>query len=236
MKEQEKRHGTSTEFTEQVMVLVDKHNNKEQRRLRWFSKEVKEGEYRYLIVFDQPDAIQGTALLTWDHDEGESEQWIFLPAQKRMQRIAQGSKKGYFVGTDFTYEDLEPEDLDNFTFTVIREEDLDDSGCWVIEAVPANQTTAQQSGYKKRLLWVRKDIYLTMKIEFYNQQNILVKTQTNHEPVNIKESLWRCNKVLMSNQKTAHKTLMAVVTRKINEVLDNQIFTDRYILSGRHIQ
>jgi hypothetical protein len=159
MKEQNKRHGTIAEKTKQIVLLADKNGNKEKRKMMWYSKEVTDDEFRFLIVFTEPAAIKGTALLTWNHKKGESDQWIFLPEQKRLQRISSGSKKGYFIGTDFTFEDVDPENIDDFSFSIIKEEVVMEKPCWVIEAIPANEGIAKSSGYGKRRIWIRKDIY-----------------------------------------------------------------------------
>jgi len=236
MEEQNQRHNAAQETMEQVMVLVDKKGNKENRALRWYTKELSGQESRYLIVFDSPAAIKGTALLTWDHASKASDQWLYLPAGKRVQRIASGSKKGYFAGTDFTYEDLEPVDLDDFTFKILREEKIDKKDCWVIEAEPANKTAAKESSYGRRLFWVRQDIYLTIKIEFYDQATKLIKTQTAYEFVQIKGTMWRSSKVLMDNHKMQHKTLMAVKSRELDQKIDNKLFTEAYLLAERHLK
>ena len=119
--EQNSRHGSDTEYTKEKMTLIDDSGNQEVRLIRRFSKDMGNDEVRFLFVFDSPKSIKGTALLTWAYDRGESDQWMFLPAQNRLQRIAKGSKKGYFMGTDFTFEDMEPEDLDNFDYEIIDE-------------------------------------------------------------------------------------------------------------------
>ena len=236
MEEQKERHDTETEVTAEIMLLVDKDGNREQRELRNYSKKVKEGETRFLVVFQQPASVRGTALLTWDYEKRDNDQWMYLPAQKRMRRVAGSSKRGSFMGTDFTFEDLDPEELDNFDYRILRQEPVEGQECWVIEAVPSNSETERSSGYARRVLWVRKDIYFTVRIDFYNRRNVLIKTQTNHDLVNIRGRLWRCQKTLMNNLEKDHKTLLGVKSRRIDESIDSEVFTERFILSERHLQ
>ncbi|MBN1409264.1 MAG: outer membrane lipoprotein-sorting protein, partial [Spirochaetales bacterium] len=114
MKEQENRHKSQTEFTKEIMILTDKNGAKEKRVFRRYVKEnFKDNTSGLLIVFDSPKSISGTAMLTWDNKDRDNDQWLYLPARGMLQRITAGSKKGYFMGTDFTYEDMEPENIDN---------------------------------------------------------------------------------------------------------------------------
>ena len=153
-----------------------------------------------------------------------------------MQRIAKGSKQAYFMGTDFTFEDLEPENLTNFNYKILKEESVDGKKCWVIQSVPANAETKKSSAYAKRVLWVRKDNYYTVKIQFFDKRNKLVKTQTNTDLVKIKGQAWRSDKSLMDNHKLKHKTLVGIRTRKIDIAIDNSTFTERFISTGKHIK
>ncbi len=236
MEEQKDRHDTRTEVTTEIMLLVDKDGNREQRVVRNYSKKVKEGENRFLVVFQQPASVRGTALLTWDYEKRDNDQWMYLPAQKKLRRVAGNSKRGSFMGTDFTFEDLDPEELDNFDYRILRQEPVEGEECWVIEAVPSNSETERSSGYARRVLWVRKDIYFTVRIDFYNRRNVLIKTQTNHDLINIRGKLWRCQKTLMNNLEKNHKTLLGIKSRQIDGSIDSEVFTERFILAERHLQ
>lgn len=236
MLEQKKRQEVVSEYTKSVMLLVDKNGEKEKRELEEFHKKTGDGEERSLLVFLASASIRGTALLTWDYEVGPSDQWLYLPAQKRLQRIAQGSKKSYFMGTDFTYEDMQPEDIDNFTYAIKGEEEVDGQLCWKIEAVPANEEKRKQSGYGSRTIWVSKDTFISMKIEFFGRRGKLVKRQTGRDFVQVKGTAWRPGKTLMDNIRSNHKTLIGVQERTVDEDVDDAVFTERYILTGKHVQ
>jgi hypothetical protein len=236
MEEQKKRHEVKSETTVDVMLLVDSKDRKETRTLKSYFKDLGGGETRTLVVFEEPAAVKGTAMLTWEHENGESDQWLFLPSQKKMQRIAQGSKKSYFMGTDLTYEDLEPEKMENVTYTMLEPETIDGSECYVIESVPSDKEKLKRSGYSKRTLWVRKDIFFTVKVEFYDQRGRLIKTQTAMDVENIGGTVYRAKKALMDNHKRKHKTLTAVRSDETNVDIDDEIFTERYLISEKHVQ
>ena len=236
MDEQQRRHESASEISTETMVLVDKNGNQEKRTLRKFSKELEEDVSRFLIVFDSPNSIKGTALLTWDNKDQEDDQWMYLPAQKRMRRIAKGSKKGYFMGTDFTFEDMQPEESDSFNYEILRSDTISKLDCWVIKATPANDEVAKTSGYSHRNLWVLKKYFFTVKIEFFDKMGTKIKTQVNGKLKKIDGQRYRANKAIMTNHKTDHQTIMEVESRKIDGPVDSTIFTERYITSGRHLR
>jgi len=240
MDKQEEMHKVQTEVGDEIMMLVDKDGNKEKRNVKRYTKEMGDDLYHYLIVFLSPADIKGTALLTWEQKERENDQWLYLPAQKKMQRIAKGSKKNYFMGTDFTYEDMEPENLDNFNYTILRTEKLEldkkVSECYVIEAVPANDEKKRESGYSKRIMWIEKEHFYTLKTEFYDRRERKQKVQTNYKMENVSGTIWRPKQTLMDHLEKEHKTVTGITGRKINVDLQDSIFTERYILSGKHTQ
>ena len=240
MEKQKENHKVKSEIGSEIMLLVDKDGSQEKRQVRRYAKEVEKDLHRYLVVFLSPGDIKGTALLTWEQKGRENDQWLYLPAQKKMQRIAKGSKKNYFMGTDFTYEDMEPEDIDNFQYSVLRTEKVSHDGkdyeCHVVQAVPANEDKARESGYSKRIMWIDKTNLVTIKGEFYDRRERLQKTQTNHEMENIEGTVWRAKKTLMDHQEKKHKTLTGVTSRKVNTAIDDSVFTERFILSGKHVE
>ena len=236
MQKQKDLHKCKSEVVDQTMVLVDKSGKKETRELRQYVKESEPGDNQILIVFLSPADVKGTALLTWQHKDREDDQWLYLPAQGKLQRVAKGGKKNYFMGTDFTYEDLANKNLDDYTYTLARDEVVDGSPCYVVEAVPANEQKLRESSYTRTVAWVTKQNYTTLKIEFYDRREKLVKTQINRDWVNVKGTVWRPQKMLMDNLRDEHKTLIGFTKRKIDQEIDDQVFSERFILSGKHVQ
>ncbi|MBF0118515.1 MAG: outer membrane lipoprotein-sorting protein [Desulfobacterales bacterium] len=241
MKKQKEMHKVKLELGQETMLLVDsKTNNKEKRTVKRYTKDVGDELNRYLVVFFEPSDVKGTALLTWEQKNNKNDQWLYMPALGKMQRIADAGKTNYFMGTDFTYEDMEPEKLESYNYTVIRTEkinhDKQDYDCYVIEAKPATPEKIKQSGYSKRILWITKDNLLTLKAEFYNKREQLQKTYSAYDYTKITGTIWRPKKTLMDNTSKNHKTLTMTNERKINEPIDDSVFTERFILSGNHVK
>ncbi len=240
MEKQEDLQKVDSEYGEELMLIKDmKSGSQEKREARRYAKDTPEGLGRSMFAFLSPADIAGTAVLTWEQ-ESDDDQWLYMPATKKMQRIASGSKKNYFMGTDFTYEDMEPEDVENFNYTVLRTETLSVDGkdcpCWVIESVPANAEKKKKSGYAKRLMWIDQDRYVTLKAEFFDRRRRLIKTQTIFEISNVTGTVWRAKKTLMDNTSKSSQTLTMVTTRKVNNPMDDEVFTERFILTGKHTQ
>jgi hypothetical protein len=240
MKKQEDLQKVDSEYGEELMLIKDmKAGSQEKREARRYGKDNEDGFSRSMFAFLSPADIAGTAVLTWEQ-EGEDDQWLYMPATKKMQRIASGSKKNYFMGTDFTYEDMEGEDIDNFNYTVLKTETLTVDGkewpCWVIEAIPANDEKKKESGYSKRIMWIDQKTFVTLKVEFFDRRRRLIKTQTVFEIENITGTVYRAKKTMMDNTSKKSQTLTMVTTRKVNEPMDDEVFTERFILTGKHTQ
>lgn len=232
MKEQKKRHEASQEYENIKMVLIDSSSNKETRELKRYAKKDNAGLFKYLARFEGPADIRGTALLTWEQKDREDDQWLYMPAYgQKLKRIAGGNKKGYFMGTDFSYEDLRPEKLEAHTYAVLKKEKYDNQDCYVIESLPSTDEEKKTTGYAKRILWITTDTFVTLKVDFYDHSMKLLKTQTAHNVKAIKGKLMRADKVLMTHHQNKHQTLMGLVERKIDGNIEDSIFTERAVTS-----
>lgn len=234
--EQSKRHRLTHETTVMAVTLIDRKGFRDKRTLRRMDKEQGDGLTRSLTIFEAPSDIKGTALLTRENSGKPNDQWLYFPSQHRLQRIAQARRNGYFMGTDFTYEDMDPENLDDYTYRHVRTEILNHIDCYVIEAVPANKKLRRSSGYGRRLLWIRKDLFLTLQIEFFNRQDKLIKTQENSDWKPLENGVWRAGKSVVNNLAKQHQTEVVVTERDTKTKLPDSTFTDRNILTGRYMK
>ncbi len=229
-----KRHTVKSAADEVVMLLVDESGNKKVRTLRSYAKQFEDGLSRTLVVFMEPKDLEGTALLTWELGKGQHKQWMYLPGQSAVQLIAERARRSAFMGSDFTYEDLQPDAVEDYEYSSPKSESIDGADCYVIEVSPATEQKRKESSYGKRVVWIRKDIFFTVKIEYYDRNNRHIKTQVNQGLVNCEGDIWFSEKVLMETHKIGHKTLMGVKKKQINVPLEDSMFTEKYILSGRH--
>lgn len=232
MKEQKKRHEAMQEYEKIKMVLIDSSNNKETRDMKRYAKKGSAGLSKFLARFEGPADIRGTALLTWEQTSREDDQWLFMPAYgQKLKRIAGGNKKGYFMGTDFAYEDLRPEKLEDHTYNVLKKEKFDNHDCYVIESLPSTEEEKKSTGYAKRIMWITVDTLVTLKTDFYDHSMKLLKTQTSHGIKPVKGKMMRADKVLMTHHQNKHQTLMGLVEREIDKNIDDSVFSERAVIN-----
>ncbi len=234
MEKQEDRQKVDYELLVQSVILEDlKTKVKENRSLRRHSMSKGEGKEKTLTTFLEPNDIKGTALLNWKNKGRSDDQWLYLPALRKMQRIASSGKRKYFMGTDFTYSDLEGENLSNYNYNCVKEQKCGKKTCWVIEAIPKDKDKVNETGYSKRILEVRKKRYITEKIDYYDKKGQMLKTLVNSKWKKFGKNLWRPQKSVMTRH-GFHETTMETKDRVVNKAIDDVTFTERFITKGMH--
>lgn len=232
------RHGRPVEFEIQKMTLIDDKGNEEIRDLKRYARTVAPGEHRYLMVFHSPPEIRGTATITWKRRFKKDGQWVFFPATGgKPVRIVNGGKKNYFMGTDFTTEDLTSESSDKLSFKRLDDEMIDSKEHFVIDVMPEDDDLKAETAYKRRRLWIDKENYFVMRTDYYDWRDELVKRQTASNVKKIEKDTWRADKYLMENFKDGHKTQVEIIERKFDEAsVPMELFFERTLTSGDHVR
>lgn len=154
-----------------------------------------------LVIFETPRDIEGTALLSHARILDPDDQWLYLPALKRVKRISSANKSGPFVGSEFAFEDLTSIELNKFDYTWLREEPCGDLVCDVLERLPRYDN----SGYTRQLAWIDQTDYQIRKVEFYDRRNDLLKVLELGDYHNY-DGVWRAHKLSMRNVQTRKQT------------------------------
>ena len=185
------------------MVLRNKAGQETTRSLRIRTLEVPHEEVgdKSLIVFDSPADIEGTSLLSHAKILDPDDQWLYLPALKRIKRIASVNKSGPFMGSEFAFEDFTSLELRKFNYKYVGEESYNGMPCDVVERFPRYE----HSGYTKQIAWIDQDVYQIRKVEYYDRRGDPVKTLTLEEYKEY-DGVWRAHKMLMVNHKTGKST------------------------------
>ncbi len=226
MEIQKNQHKIKTEVTKYDMILVDKKGRERKRVISIYVKDVGNSLNKTMLKFSEPADIAGVGLLTWEQGEDkDDDQWLYLPAQRQVKRISSSGKKNQFMGTDLAFEDLRPENLQANNYKVLGEEKIGDDLCWKIEATPATAKEKKDSGYSKRIIWIRKDIYFSVKTEFYDKRGNLAKLGTNEDFENIEGNIWRSKKGTTESLKRKTKTIMATTSRDTKGSLEESFFS-----------
>ena len=225
-------HRVKDEEEQLVLRLVSKSGAVKERRVVRFTLNGADDLNKILVRFLAPRDVENTALLTWEAKDGNDDQWLYLPATRNAKRIAAAGKKNRFMGTDFTYEDLRPENLAVHLYSAAGAEVIDGQDCWVIESLPANEREAADSGYSKRRLWIRKDNLTMVKREYYDKQGRLEKIEVLRKHVNVAGTAWRPNEFEMQDVRNGTKTVLVVERRAVGRGLKDAFFSEAELTRG----
>lgn len=205
------------------MVLVSRKGSE---RVREMAVKMKRGEGAVMSYFrfSSPSDVAGTAFLQIDREDGEDDQLMYFPAYKKVQRIASNKQGGAFMGSDFTYEDLELGDPDGATHTVVD----DTADGWVIDTDPGDG-----SSYGRIRSHVDKSTYLAKKVEFFDDEDALIKTLEVTEVTQNGDKHVAKVSVMKAEKGTA--TRLEVLEQKFDvpaEELPDEVFTEAYLSRG----
>jgi len=186
------------------MILRNKHGQKSIRELRRLAFEINEKDLgdKSLIIFDSPRDIKGTALLSHTKILKPDDQWIYLPALKRVKRISSSNKSGPFVGSEFAFEDLLSQEVDKYSYKFLGDEKCSNLECYKVERIPLYKN----SGYTKQIIWWDKEEYRIQKIEFYDRKKSLLKTLVYSDYNQYLDKYWRANLLSMQNHQNGKST------------------------------
>lgn len=186
------------------MVIRNARGHEARRGLNIKVLEMPDGA-RSLTVVQAPKDVKGTALLTFSHDHGEDEQWLFMPAVKRIKRIAATNRSGPFMGSEFSYEDFSTQSRDKYVYRWLGEEKLDGVDCHLIERLPKAGT---QSSYKRLLTWVEKKDLLLQRVHYFDHNDQHVKTLNVTGYAQYDRRWWRADSFVMTNLVTGGASLL----------------------------
>lgn len=204
-----------------TMLLRNRQGEESLREMRTRVLEVEGDGDKTMIIFDEPRDVQGTALLTFSHKVGPDDQWLYLPALKRIKRIASRNKSGPFMGSEFAYEDLASQEVEKYAYRYLRDETLDGLPMFVIERDPVDEN----SGYRRQLVWMDQAEYRPMKIAFYDRKDSLLKTLVFRDYRQYLERYWRADEMYMENHQTGKSTLLTWRQYEFQVGLDDSDFT-----------
>lgn len=212
-----------------TMLLRNKKGEESLRHMKTRVLEVADDGDKTLIVFNQPRDVKGTALLTFSHKTGDDDQWLYLPALKRVKRIASRNKSGPFMGSEFAYEDLASQEIEKYTYKYIRDDVLGGQDAFVMERYPVDKN----SGYTRQLVWVDKAEYRPQKIEFYDRKRSLLKTLVFKGYQQYLDKYWRADEMFMENHQTGKSTLLTWEEYSFRTGLQDSDFTKNSLKRAR---
>ncbi len=209
------------DFTaDMTMTLKSKSGQTSTRNIRIRTLEVEGDGDKSLSIFDEPRDVKGTAMLTYSHGLDPDDQWLYLPALKRVKRISSRNKSGPFMGSTFAFEDLGSQEVEKYSYKYIGEETCGDWQCYIIERYPEYK----HSGYTRQLAWIDKEGYRATKIEFYDRKKTLLKTLTAGDFQQYIDHYWRPGFMDMVNHQKGTSTRLEWKNYQFQTGLDDGDF------------
>ncbi|MBN1290337.1 MAG: outer membrane lipoprotein-sorting protein [Candidatus Latescibacteria bacterium] len=217
-----------------TMKLLDSRGRERIRKLEQVTITDDDDNQKMLITVDEPEDIRGTAFLIIEHTDSDDDQWLYLPAFRKVRRVLPNEKSDSFLGSDFFYEDLETEDLEHYEYVLTGEESIDGKQCWKIEARPADSKTLKDSGYSKRELWITQDKYVGLQTRFYDKKGKLIKEFRALDVKDTgKDDKWRAYRLEMHNLESDHRTVILYSDYILNNGVPDWIFSRAYLERGK---
>ncbi|MDF1629444.1 MAG: outer membrane lipoprotein-sorting protein [Alcanivoracaceae bacterium] len=212
------------------MVLSSRRGDRSERDLRVRTLEGKDGEGdKGLTIFDTPADVRGTALLSWSHADRDDDQWLYLPALKRVKTIASRSQSGAFMGSEFAFEDMRAQEVDKYTYKYLRDEPCGELTCFVFERYPQDK----YSGYTRQVVWMDQAEYRVHKIDYYDRKQSLLKTLSVSEHSQYLERFWQPGRMEMVNHQTGKTTELLWSDYQFNTGLSESDFTQNSLMRAR---
>jgi outer membrane lipoprotein-sorting protein len=221
--------GWNSSQSEIVMTLRTRTGKEIVRQMRSKSLEVSDDGDKVLIIFDTPLDVKGTSFLSFSHTFDNDDQWIYLPALKRVKRIASKNKSGPFLGSEFAFEDLSSFEVEKFKFDYLGDEQLNGQSMFMISMHPIDP----HSGYTKTVAWVDNKHYRVHKIDFYGRRDTLSKTLTISDYKLYKDKYWRADKQNMINHKSGKSTDIKIENLKFDVGLKDSDFNENRLKRAR---
>lgn len=194
-----------TDFTaNMVMTLKNKKGETSTRLIRIRTLEVEGDGDKSLSIFDEPADVKGTKMLTYSHGLKPDDQWLYLPALKKIKRISSRNKSGPFMGSEFAFEDLGSQEVEKYSYRYLRNEACGEWECYVVERFPEYEF----SGYTRQVAWIDTEGYRLVKAEFYDRKKALLKTLTAGDFQQFLGHYWRPGTMNMVNHQTGKSTLL----------------------------
>lgn len=226
------RDDGETSVSEMTMVLIDRRDNQRVRQMKSFRKDYEEVK-KSMIFFLSPADVRNVAFLSfeWDEEDKEDDNWLYLPAVGKPKRISSGNKKDSFMGSDFTYADMNGLELSEWDFSIAKENDVvDGRDCWIIEAVPKEakkMKVIDETGYIKAVSWIRKDNFMSVQGKMYVKKGRKIKYFTASEIEKI-QGIWTAKKLTMvttKGKRREHSTVLLFNNISYNQGVEDDMFT-----------
>jgi outer membrane lipoprotein-sorting protein len=221
--------GWTDQIADMSMLLKNKQGDSSERVMNITTLEVPGDGDKSLITFQNPKDIKGTAFLSHTHSLTPDDQWLYLPALKRVKRISSSNKSGPFVGSEYAYEDLSSQEVEKYKYKWLRDETIDGRESFVIERYPQYE----HSGYTRQIVWLDKEMYQPLQLEFFDRKNSQLKTLQFLDYKQYLDQYWRPGAMQMTNHQNGKSTTLTWTDYKFKNGLSDRDFDKNTLKRAR---
>lgn len=219
-----------------TMELIDRRGKSRVRETQAYRSYIGD-EKRTVLFYRSPTNVKGTGFLTYDYADADTDddQWLYLPALRKVRRISSSDRGDYFLGTDFSYEDIKKETkvaVEDYTFTTIATEQVDGHLTYVVEGTPVDSDTAEELGYGRVLWRVDPDIWMSRKTDMWDVNGNPLKTLHNEVIENV-QGIWTALTLTAVNHKTGHSSIFTFSDVDYESPIDERMFEQAALRRGR---
>jgi outer membrane lipoprotein-sorting protein len=219
VQEAQKRSNSKSQRYEGTLQVIDAKSKITEKR--WLFERIgSHGNSKSVLRFTAPAEVKGVALLIVNHPDRSSDQWMWTPAIARERRIALQDRSTRFFGTDFSFEDLEERDTDQFEYKLLGEETAGGAACWKIESRPRQSKVSQ---YSHSYLWIRKDNYVFAGIENYKDKELI--RRATYSDIHNDQGFWTAHTIEMHDVKRNSRTILKLEKLEYNIPMKDDDFT-----------
>ncbi len=205
------------------------------KKFTWWRKLTADRvHYNTLTRFHEPAEVRGEGILFLEHAGDVNDVQMYLPAYKKIRRVESQQQSGSFMGSEFSYADIATPHVDDYTYTLRKDEECAIDGnpkarCHVVEAVPATDSVKERTGYSKTVQWLRQDNFIAVKGEYYDSEGKLWKKMESSqiEEVDPAKHKWMALKVKLENAKNQRQTTLEFARVRVNTGIPDSTFTQQ---------
>lgn len=217
------------------LTLIDRRGHRRIQSTRAYRR-YYEQDKRTVIFYTEPANVSGTAFLTYDYYDTrqEDDQWLYLPALRKVRRVSAADRGDYFLGTDFTYDEIKKENkiaTEDYNFSFVKIAELDGIQTYLIEGVPKSEEIAREIGYSKVRWHIDPKIKMSRQSEYWDTNGNRLKT-VRLNAVEIIDGFWTATNIEATNHKSGHKTILEFLNNDYEAEIPDYYFEQRMLRRG----
>ena len=227
MEEARRRSQANSQHYEGLLQVIDGKGKISDKR--WvFDRLGSHGRSKSVLTFVQPAEVKGVALLVVNFPDRASDQWMWTPAIQRERRIALQDRSTRFFGTDFSFEDLEERDTEQYDYAMMGEEMIEGVACWKLESRPRKGKSSQ---YTSSIVWVRKDNYAFQRIENFTKDQLARRLK--YSRIENVQGIWTARVLEMADLRRNSRTILTFDKLEYNVPMKEENFTLQALRRGQ---